>query len=541
MNTAIIIPAVKKNVAFTDDLVKRLAGTSLIQRAIDKAKRFVPREHIYIATDSEEICLICKRNNIQYSYKKNLQLKPQNIIESLSFLFSQLSKQYKELILLSPYVPLLPEKTLIKALKTFRSLTNQPFLIPVKREVSRVFKKQKRDFHKLLSGDSEQELLIESQAFKILSTSLIQNGFKAEKVKPATYEISHDLIEIRSYQEWWICEKLIRRKRIVFRIIGNEQVGMGHIYRALTLAHEITDHEVYFVCDEQSRKAVSRLAGEDYWLGIYKEKNILNQILDLKPDMVINDILDTKKNYISTLRKHEIRVINFEDLGAGASHTNLTINELYDTPTNSSENILWGQKYFFLREEFNEARPNRFKKKVDTILVTFGATDPSDYTRKVLRAISSYCAEKKIKIFLVTGGGYPHIKELEREIKNISTPQIEYIHVTGVMSHIMEQAQVAIGANGRTAYELAHMNIPSIILSHHERESTHSFTSRSRGFVSLGIYKGKKTDKQILKALKIFVEDNTFRKNYFDRVKPFKFHKNKVKVLKLIAGILDNN
>ena len=53
MKTAIIIPAIKKNVAFTDDLVKKLAGTSLVQRAIDKAKRIVPREHIYIVTDSE--------------------------------------------------------------------------------------------------------------------------------------------------------------------------------------------------------------------------------------------------------------------------------------------------------------------------------------------------------------------------------------------------------------------------------------------------------------------------------------------------------
>ena len=101
-----------------------------------------------------------------------------------------------------------------------------------------------------MTGDSEQELLIESQAFKIISTSLIQNGFNIRKVKPVTYEISPDLIEIRSYQDWWVCEKLLKRKRIVFRIRGDEQIGMGHIYRALTLAHEITDHEVFFVCDE---------------------------------------------------------------------------------------------------------------------------------------------------------------------------------------------------------------------------------------------------------------------------------------------------
>ena len=540
MNTAIVIPAVKKNVAFTDDLVKKLAGTSLIQRAIDRARRLVPGEHIYVVTDSEEICLICKRNSIQYSYKKKLRLKTQHTVESLGFLFPQLSAQYKELILLSPYVPLLEERDIQKALRKYKSLRDTKFLIPVKREISRAFKTSKRNFHEFLTEDSEPELLIESQAFKIISTSLAQRGFGAGKVKPVTYEISPDLIEIRSYQDWWVCEKLLKRKRIVFRVRGDEQIGMGHIYRALTLAHEITDHEVYFVCDEKSRDAVTRLAGGDYWLEVYNQKEITERVIDLKPDLVINDILKTNRGYILKIRKLGIKVINFEDLGSGACHADLTINELYDKPEIEGKNILWGQKYFFLREEFNEARPNRFKKKVDTILVTFGAADPSDFTRKIFRTISGYCADKKIKIFLVTGGGYSHIKELENEIKSLPKEQAEYIHVTGVMSHIMEQAQIAIAANGRTTYELAHMNIPSIVLSHHEREKMHSFARPERGFVPLGLYKGGDTEAKLFKAFKKMVEDTHYRRTLFDRIKPFRFQKNKDKVLRLIESILDS-
>ena len=36
----------------------------------------------------------------------------------------------------------------------------------------------------------------------------IQTGIKEEKVTPLTFEVSPDLIEIRSYQDWWVCEKL---------------------------------------------------------------------------------------------------------------------------------------------------------------------------------------------------------------------------------------------------------------------------------------------------------------------------------------------
>ena len=55
MDIAVVIPAVKKNVAFTDDLVKKLAGVSLIQRAINKAREITADQHIFVVTDSEEI------------------------------------------------------------------------------------------------------------------------------------------------------------------------------------------------------------------------------------------------------------------------------------------------------------------------------------------------------------------------------------------------------------------------------------------------------------------------------------------------------
>ena len=177
---------------------------------------------------------------------------------------------------------------------------------------------------------------------------------------------------------------------------------------------------------------------------------------------------------------------------------------------------------------------------MNTVLVSFGATDPSDFTRKIFKCVFPYCAEKKIKIFLVTGGGYPHIEKLKNEIAHVPESQVQYVHITGVISHIMEQAQLAIAANGRTPYELAHMNIPSIILSHHEREKNHSFAKKDQGFIPIGLYNGAKTEKKILKALKQLVEDNSFRKNCLNRMRPLRFQKNKKRVLKLIFELLEN-
>jgi len=538
MSIAIFIPAIKKNVAFADDLVKKLDGVTLIQRAINKAKGIKLCQKIYVITDSEEICLISKRNNVHHYYKKDIKLSKAPIMEDLSCILSEFTDQYTEMVLLSPYAPMLREKDILGAVNEFRSNKNYQLLITVKKEISRVFKENRRGVREVPIGHHEQDFLIESQALNILSSSSVKKRIDLKKMTPIVYELDQDLLEIKSYQDWWVCEKLLRRKRVVFRIIGDEKVGMGHIYRALALAHEITDHEVYFVCEAKSHKAMARLADNNYWLGVYKASEIENRIIDLKPDLVINDMLNTKRSYILKLRKKGIRVINFEDLGAGASYANLTINELYEKSIVSGNNILYGQKYFFLREEFNNAIPRRFKKKVDTLLVTFGASDPSDFTRKSFRNILNYCKAMKIKIFLVTGEGYPHIKKLQKEIKGLPESQVQYVHTTGIMSHIMEQSQIAIAANGRTAYELGHMNIPSIILSHHTRETKHSFATRERGFIPIGLYKGAKTDKKILKSLKKLVENHSFRKNCFEQIKPFRFQKNKNRVLRLIFELL---
>ena len=83
MNKAVIIPAVKKNVAFYDDLIKKMAGQSLIERVINKAKEIANDEDIYVLTDSEEIRLISRRKGVLYFFKKSLKLSPGSIVENL--------------------------------------------------------------------------------------------------------------------------------------------------------------------------------------------------------------------------------------------------------------------------------------------------------------------------------------------------------------------------------------------------------------------------------------------------------------------------
>ena len=311
---------------------------------------------------------------------------------------------------------------------------------------------------------------------------------------------------------------------------------MGHIYRAVTLAHEFSDQEVLFVTDIENRATVESLLKGDYWLGVYAKTELTAQVMALQPDMVIYDALDTAKKDIELIKGAGSSVISFEDLGSGARCTDLTINELYDVPQFEGDHILWGHDYFFLRDEFETARPGDFEKHIHTIMLAFGGTDQHDLSRTIFRAISSFCKEQGIFIHIVTGPGYGGYHNLEAEM---ATKEGAYLtHASGVISGIMEQAQLAITSNGRTVYEFAHMNIPSIVIAQHDREITHAFAKEENGFIPLGLYQAGKTATLVLSALERLVRDVEFRQQLYRRTTALNFSGNKHKVVKTILSIL---
>ena len=330
----------------------------------------------------------------------------------------------------------------------------------------------------------------------------------------------------------------MQRRRLVFRVIGNNRVGMGHIFRALTLAHELIDHDVTFFSDEASAKAVKEVVGNAYPVELFNSANIVKSILNFKPDVVINDILDTEVKDVEPLREQGIKVLNFEDLGEGAQFADLVINELYDQPKIEGDNILWGRNHFFVRDEFSDANPNQSVDKVDNLLLVFGGVDQHDLSKKIYQVVRNLCKKKGVRIFIVTGPGYSGYETFRREVEGDS--DVDLTHATGVISRIMEKVQLAITSNGRTVYELAHMSIPALVIPQHEREKTHSFACEENGFVQLEPYVEGETEMTVVQILNDLLEDKKYRQALFNATTAFRFDKNKKKVVSRILYLFDS-
>ncbi|MCL1985528.1 MAG: cytidine 5'-phosphate N-acetylneuraminic acid synthetase, partial [Betaproteobacteria bacterium] len=349
------------------------------------------------------------------------------------------------------------------------------------------------------------------------------------------YFLNDRAIEINSYQDWWICEKLLARRKLLFVVAGYPAIGMGHVYRALMLAHEIADHSIQFLCTRESELAVRSIAERDYKTSV-QHGDLADDVLALQPDLVINDILDTDAAYIRKLKEADIRVVNFEDEGAGAGEADLVINALY-SDKGRDVRFLYGPRYFCLRDEFVSGCRNVFRPQVHTLLISFGGTDHSDFTRKTLDVVEPLCRERDIAIRVVAGPGYTHREALAQHLEDLANPHIAFTHATNVMSRMMEGADMAVCSAGRTVYELAHMRVPAMVMAHHERELSHSFARAANGFFWLGLMQPEfHADK--LRRVFLHMLGTATRKKFFERQNRFQFAKNKSHVVERIVSLL---
>lgn len=522
-NLLIVIPAIKKNAVIPDQLIKKLNGITLIQRAINTSLELTDRNNVLIVTDSIEISLIAERNGINYFKDSTLTLNSDNIVESIV----TITKNYSQcnVLVYRANTPLLSSNVLQDAYHEFLT-DSSAILTSVKVSNRNFFEIQN---NKLIDIDNKN-YVEEIKAFLIFSKFTVYE----RRYRPYIIE-SEKSIEIESYQDWWVCEKVLQRKKIVFNVIGSVELGMGHIYHSLALAHEIMDHEIIFVCDNQYKIAVDAIASMDY--RVISTENTLKTIIELSPDLVINDILNTQAEFILPLKQHNIKIVNFEDLGEGSKYADLVFNELYDLPQCEGENYHWGHQYLALRDEFYEAAPHSFIEEVHEILITFGGTDQNNLTLLTLKGIIDLCKNNNIKINIVCGSGYMYRELLETYLHSHEYKNFELIFSSGIISKLMEKTQIAISSNGRTVYELADMNIPSIIVSHHEREASHTFATLEKGFINLGVL-NESTPKMIRKKFEKLIDDNDYRELLFMNIKKYTFRENKQKVVRKILELL---
>lgn len=343
----VVIPAIAKNAVIPDQLLKKLAGVILIQRALDTALAVEPGANVVVVTDSEEIRLIAARNGVECRFDPGFEVRSVNIVSSLEPVLQDLARHYRNIIIYRASSPLITAADMEDAYARFLA-AGRHCLVTVKSVKYRLWEDRGADLAALLYNEEEREAYVETRGLFMVRSDVFdrERPLTGAELQTVPYFLHDRAVEITGYQDWWICEKLLQRRHIVFVVAGYPAIGMGHIFRALMLAHEIADHRVTFLCTRESELAAASISARDYRTRVQGDGDLAREVLRLKPDLVINDILNTDARYIGALKAAGVRVVNFEDEGEGAPLADLVINALYESEKYDGPRFLYGHENF---------------------------------------------------------------------------------------------------------------------------------------------------------------------------------------------------
>lgn len=494
MNILAVIPARGGSKGIPKKNIRLMNGQPLIAYAIKNGLNSKYITDVVVTTDDKEIEYISKEYGAEV-IKRDPKLADDKttldpvIYDAMVKDENKKNKKYDIIITLQPTSPVLKTETLDKAIEqfltsdydTYISATNKPHLSWTKNNGKIVPSYEKRVNRQQLPPN-----YLEAGAFFISKRDNVTENTRIGK-NVSVYEIpEEESTDIDNSIDWVICENILRKKKIVFRCDGYKELGMGHIYHCLTLAYNLTGHDVIFVTNKNHLEGLNKIAESNMkYTTIENDEQFFDFLENYKPDIVVNDCLDTTEKYIKKIKMLTKKVVTIEDLGEGAKYADIIINALYDNKRYNNEYC--GEEYVCLRNEFLISKPKEFSQEVKEVLILFGGTDPSNLTKKVYNMIKeNYSKYPNIHYNFITGIGYDCEKN---EIVQDDEKNIRVLKNVSNISEYMSSADLAFTSQGRTVYELASMGVPSIVMAQNERETLHKFAQMTNGFMNLGLGK----------------------------------------------------
>lgn len=273
--------------------------------------------------------------------------------------------------------------------------------------------------------------------------------------------------------------------RVVFRVDAGRRWGLsfGHLFRCQVLAGYLQKHhetEAFFLM-----KNIKEGVECAYQLGLkvdiipdqldqeIENQHVIAHMKSRKPEVLIVDIPTTENiPYIDWAKDNNITTVYIDDQGNNNIHPDVLVNGRADfdksdyKTTETSVRYLCGSDYFIM-EDLPTWQRKTHKKNL--VLITFGGSDPSGLTEKVIDTIESY-AWKAVEFTIILGPGFPSPKAkklLGAHYKNV----IKLLLNPESLTALYYQHALCVCAGGRTLSELIKIGMPCLPVASIEHEA----------------------------------------------------------------------
>ncbi|MDE6662655.1 MAG: UDP-2,4-diacetamido-2,4,6-trideoxy-beta-L-altropyranose hydrolase [Lachnospiraceae bacterium] len=273
-----------------------------------------------------------------------------------------------------------------------------------------------------------------------------------------------------------IDENVVGKSEVIgIRADVNDEVGMGHIMRCITIAKQLKKlgkNVVFFTADENGKELLEQ-AGMDWvclnseWNRMENEVAILKDVLKKKDchKLLVDSYLVSIKYFEELSKLCKLTYIDdcFEEIypvdmiiNYNAYHVRFNYKEAY----HNKAMLLLGTAYVPLREEFQGGHIEEGLGDFKHVLISCGGGDVYNALAGVLNKTVEYEELNKVIFHTVVGKFNPNTEELERLEKAHENIKLHYDVKN--MAELMAKCDAAVSAAGTMLFELSAMQLPTV-------------------------------------------------------------------------------
>ena len=280
---------------------------------------------------------------------------------------------------------------------------------------------------------------------------------------------------------------------VLLRCNANSKLGFGHFSRCVALASALRDRlglGIIFAVNEEAAVA-KRLEVEGFRYFIVtqnsdEESQFSELLVNNKVDAIVFDGQNGLSNeYIQALSAVTVVIDDSSD-------RRLVTDLGFYPPVPQFEKLNWQNAkgcYFHGWDWVVLNLPSQISRQqsddgTPQVLLTMGGSDPKGFTLKALKAMGQ--VEQSFKLHLVVGPAFKQTQQVTELIKELKL-NVQIYQSLPNLFRLMSKADIAVASFGVTAYELASMGVPVILLS---LTDDHSQTAQLFNEFGMGISLG---------------------------------------------------
>ena len=260
---------------------------------------------------------------------------------------------------------------------------------------------------------------------------------------------------------------------IGIRADGNDQIGIGHLSRCLSIAQKLRERgvEPCFICSKDSMIDCIQKMGFTIIISGSKSKewslpDEVDSVIRAKVSALIIDSYYVYEEVFSEL--HKITKIMFiDDLVRFDYDVDVIINynieaskHMYSNTQYTDRSVFTGIEYFPIKYSLKKKNKD-INKEIRHVLITTGGTDPFHCTKTILSELLTD-NNKEIKFWIIVGVFYA--EEYKKELKESYSEydNVVFLNWGQNMEKLYCDSDLVIAPGSTTIYEALSFGVPCI-------------------------------------------------------------------------------